>query len=64
MSPHNRRAITPVLDELEGHRAAGTPILHWFAGSGRELERAISLDCWFSVGLLMLRAAKGRARVE
>jgi TatD DNase family protein len=64
MSLHSRAAASEVLDELEATRQAGTPILHWFSGTLRELDRAIRLDCWFSVGPAMLQSAKGRRLVE
>jgi TatD DNase family protein len=35
--------------------------LHWFSGSVRDLDRAIKLGCWFSVGPAMLTGEKGRA---
>ena len=57
---HSRRAASPVLDLLESHRGAGTPILHWFTGTPAELGRAVELGCWFSVGLGMLAGARGR----
>lgn len=60
MTLHSRRAATMVLDELEAHAGAGTPILHWFSGSMKELSRAIELGCWFSVGPVMLASDKGR----
>ena len=60
LSIHSRRAVTPVLDELEARPGVGTPILHWFSGSNRELARAIDVGCWFSVGPAMLRGDKGR----
>lgn len=60
MSIHSRRAAKPVLDMLESRPAAGTPILHWFSGSVRELARAVDLGCWFSIGPAMLRGEKGR----
>ena len=60
MSIHSRRASTPVLDLLELYPGSGTPILHWFSGTVRELDRAIDLGCWFSVGPAMLRSRKGR----
>ncbi len=60
MSIHSRRASTPVLDLLELYPGSGTPILHWFTGTVRELVRAISLGCWFSVGPAMLRSKRGR----
>lgn len=63
LSIHSRRATSAVLDRLELFPGAGTPILHWFSGSRRELDRAIALGCWFSVGPAMLAAEKARALV-
>lgn len=61
MSMHSRRATSAVLDEIEAHPAAGRAVLHWFAGTQRDLKRAVDLGCWFSVGPLMLGSAKGKA---
>ena len=60
MSLHSRRASGAVLDYLEKFPEAGTPILHWFSGSIRDLDRAIRLGCWFSIGPAMLAGEKGR----
>jgi TatD DNase family protein len=59
ISIHSRGAATIVLDALAAHRDAGIPVLHWFSGSRLELDRAVSLGCWFSVGPGMLRSKKG-----
>jgi TatD DNase family protein len=64
MSIHSRGASAPVLEMLETFSGAGKPILHWFSGSLRELQRAIDIDCWFSVGPAMLRSEKGRTLVS
>ena len=40
------------------------PVMHWFSGSARDLDRAIALGCWFSVGPAMLNGEKGRALTE
>jgi TatD DNase family protein len=64
MTLHSRGATSLVLDALEAHPAAGNPVLHWFSGNRHELERAIHLGCWFSVGPAMLRTRKGVALVE
>jgi TatD DNase family protein len=64
MSIHSRRATSAVLDRLEAFPNAGVPILHWFSGSRRDLDRAISLKCWFSVGPAMLLATKSRDLVS
>ena len=61
MSVHSRRAAKAVLDRLEAVPTVGLPILHWFSGTIREMERAGALGCWFSVGPAMLRSEKGRA---
>jgi TatD DNase family protein len=64
MTIHSRRAATEVLNSLEAHPGAGTPILHWYSGGSRELARAIELGCWFSVGPGMLAGEKGRRLVS
>jgi TatD DNase family protein len=61
MTIHSRRAATPVLDALASRGNAGVPVLHWFSGSKKELQRAIDQGCWFSVGPAMLASEKGRA---
>jgi TatD DNase family protein len=63
MTVHSRGASSLVLDALESHPKSGTAVLHWFSGTRRELNRAIALGCWFSVGPVMLRGAKGRSLV-
>jgi TatD DNase family protein len=61
LSIHSRGATSAVLDELEQRPEAGTPVLHWFSGTRKELDRAIALGCWFSVGPAMLRGERGLA---
>ena len=60
MTIHSRGAASLVLDQLEVHLKAGLPVLHWFSGTLKELQRAVEIGCWFSVGPAMLRGAKGR----
>lgn len=60
MSIHARNAVKEVLDVIEAHPKAGMPVIHWFSGTDAELERAIRLGCWFSIGPGMLRSNKGR----
>ena len=64
MSIHSRGAASRVLSILERFPSAGTVILHWFSGSIRELEKAISLGCWFSVGPSMLNSNTGKFLVS
>lgn len=60
ISIHSRRAATEVISLLKENRSCGTPIFHWFSGTPRELERAVELGAWFSVGPSMLRSKRGR----
>lgn len=61
VSIHSRGAVNEVLDLIAEHPRAGTPILHWFSGTAKQLARAIELGCWFSVGPAMMRSTKGRS---
>ena len=61
MTLHSRRASRAVLDRVQEFPDAGTFVLHWFSGSSRDLDRAIKLGCWFSVGPTMLKGERGRA---
>jgi TatD DNase family protein len=63
MSIHSRRASREVLDALEAFPDAGTAVLHWFSGSPRDLDRAVALGCWFSVGPGMLAGERGRSLI-
>jgi TatD DNase family protein len=63
MSIHSRRASREVLDALDAYPNAGAAVLHWFSGSVRDLHRAVSLGCWFSVGPGMLASQRGRSLV-
>jgi TatD DNase family protein len=64
LSIHSRRAAGAVLDRLLHFDVADRAILHWFSGSSRELNRAIELGCWFSVGPAMLQGKNGSALAE
>jgi TatD DNase family protein len=63
LSLHSRGAVSSLLGLLTAHPLAGVPVLHWFAGTPRELQRASAMGCWFSVGPAMLRGQKGRELV-
>ena len=62
LSMHTVRSVDVVLDILEqtGTAQACIPIIHWFSGSSEELQRAIKLGCWFSVGEMSLKTKRGR----
>ena len=61
LSMHTVRSVDAVLDILEQTGAAQScvPIIHWFSGSSEELQRAIKLGCWFSVGEMSLKTKRG-----
>jgi TatD DNase family protein len=63
MSIHSRSAERRVVELLATTKHAGLPVLHWFSGGFAELETAVRIGCWFSVGPAMLKGAKGRALV-
>ena len=60
LSIHSRGAANQVIDSIERSPDSGLPILHWFSGTRKQMERAAALGCWFSVGPAMLRSFKGR----
>lgn len=66
LSLHCVRAYDEMLACLEGvGKAKGCrPIFHWFSGTSDQLQRALALGCWFSVGKRMLNTKRGRAYVR
>lgn len=58
MSIHSRGSADKVVDELKG--IDGVPIFHWFTGTKTELDKAIDIGAWFSVGPAMLNSKKGK----
>lgn len=63
LSIHSRHAATAVIDVLSQNRDAGLPVLHWFSGTPNELNLAIDMGCWFSVGPTMLNSERGQSLV-
>ena len=63
ISIHSRHAADAVLDQIEKKPGCGVSVLHWFTGNRSELDRAIKMGCWFSVGAPMLRSTKGKAAI-
>lgn len=61
LSIHSRAAERRVVELLATTRHAGVPVLHWFSGGLTELENAVRIGCWFSVGPEMLKGEKGRS---
>lgn len=59
ISIHSRNAATRVLNQIQENCQISKPVLHWFTGSIKEVQRAVALGCWFSVGPSMLKSSKG-----
>lgn len=64
MTLHSRCAASDVLDALARNPDAGVPVLHWFSGTKAELQRAVDMGCWFSVGPAMVIGKRGRDLVS
>lgn len=64
LSVHSRKAENQVLDALGLFPNAGVPVLHWFSGTKKQLQRAIDMGCWFSVGPAMIRSMNGKSLVH
>ncbi|MFO6451708.1 MULTISPECIES: Qat anti-phage system TatD family nuclease QatD [unclassified Aeromicrobium] len=64
MSVHSRGAPAATLAALASRPDAGIAVLHWFTGTPKNLQTAITYGCWFSVGLPMLATEKGRELVR
>lgn len=62
ISIHAVNAATAALDVLErqGTLARHQVIFHWFSGTSDDLQRAVGLGCFFSVGPRMLASRRGR----
>jgi len=63
MSIHSRKAVDSVLEHIQLFPHAGKSVLHWFSGNHTDLARAVKMDCWFSVGPMMLQSKSGRERI-
>ncbi len=59
VSLHSRRAHAETIDLVAAHNP-GTPILHWYSGPPRLIDRAVAAGCYFSVNSAMLRSETGR----
>jgi TatD DNase family protein len=61
LTVHSRRAARDVISILGGIKAR--VILHWFSGTTKELEQAISAGFFFSVNRAMLHSDRGRSLI-
>lgn len=66
ISIHSIRSHTHVLDILEkfGCTKHNKCILHWYSGNFKQLDRAMELDCFFSINEYMLNSRNGRSIIQ
>jgi len=60
LSIHSRCAVKDVLECIEKSVNNNVPVMHWFTGNEKELQRALSLGCWFSINPKMCYSKAGR----
>lgn len=60
ISIHSRGAVREVLSILEKSVSTCIPILHWFTGTVKEMEYALSMGCWFSINPKMCYTKSGQ----
>jgi TatD DNase family protein len=66
LSIHSREAAKDVINTLSlyAHQTNVLYILHWFTGTISEVEKALELNCYFSINHKMINSEKGRALVK
>ena len=57
---HSLNAVEQTLDCLNKYPKSGTPILHWFLATKKQVLKASELGCYFSIGPAMLQSARGK----
>ena len=57
---HSLNAVDLTLDCLKHFPKSGTPILHWFLGTKKQMMEAVHLGCYFSIGPAMLQSGRGK----
>jgi TatD DNase family protein len=60
---HSRRAAADTIAAV-GDRYPGRAILHWFTGSVRDLELALSYGMYFSINTAMAQSKKGQSLIS
>lgn len=57
---HSLNAVDEVLELLNVYPKSGTPILHWFLATKKQVHKAVELGCYFSVGPAMINSARAK----
>jgi len=63
LTVHSRHAAGDVISAI-GDNFRGTVILHWFTGSIKELDRALSYVMFFSINTAMVKTKKGQSLIN
>lgn len=63
LTVHSRRSENDLLDII-GNDFPGKVILHWYSGSMKNLERAISLGYYFSINYQMTKSKNGKKIID
>ncbi|MEJ2612679.1 MAG: TatD family hydrolase [Candidatus Thiodiazotropha sp.] len=61
---HSLNAVPMVLELLSSYPSAGTPILHWFLATKKQVLEAADMGCYFSVGPVMIASERGKKVVS
>lgn len=57
---HSLNAVNEVLSLLSVYKNAGKPILHWFLATKKQVNCAIELGCYFSIGPAMIHSVRAK----
>lgn len=60
LTVHSLNAVDKVLELLSVYLKAGRPILHWFLATKKQVDRAVDLGCYFSIGPAMLHSTRAK----
>lgn len=48
------------VDSLKRYQKSGTPILHWFLGTKKQVMKALELGSYFSIGPAMIKSSRAK----
>lgn len=57
---HSLNAVNEVLSLLSVYKNAGKPILHWFLATKKQVNCAVELGCYFSIGPAMIHSERAK----
>lgn len=60
LTVHSLNAVDGVLELLNKYPKSGTPILHWFLATKKQVNNAVELGCYFSVGPAMINSERAK----